>query len=249
MYSHLPLAAPPFAGRSGRGPLRIAARLVGRLPSRADRYGGDDLGEGVCQSLSVLDQLRLGLRHIEIDITAGYFDIFDPALPEVDKTFVCHSPFPLEPQLVAEIDLKAKEKGIKLGWDPKNLSCEHTNVPLATMLKEIKGWMDANPDEIVMLYYDTKPLTAELPAQVSAMYATASLYHGQHPGSPLSPVHCDRHSPVVNSRRSPVRLLVADSVVGAPPSVPESHRRCTAVTLSWLCADTPGWEQRVLSST
>ena len=28
--------------------------------------------EGVCQTLSVTDQLRMGLRHIEIDITSGY---------------------------------------------------------------------------------------------------------------------------------------------------------------------------------
>mmetsp|Transcript_5083 Transcript_5083/g.15485 ORF Transcript_5083/g.15485 Transcript_5083/m.15485 type:complete len:462 (+) Transcript_5083:1-1386(+) len=133
-------------------------------------YAGDDLGEGVCQSLSVVDQLRMGLRHIEIDITSGYFEIFDPTLPRVNQIFVCHSPFPLSPQLVAEVDIKAAEQHISLGWDPKNLSCEHTNVPLRVMLESIKGWLDANPDEIVMLYFDTKPLTVELPSQAKAMY-------------------------------------------------------------------------------
>ena len=46
----------------------------------APQYLGDDLGEGVCQSLSVLDQLRLGLRHVEIDITSGYFEALEREL-------------------------------------------------------------------------------------------------------------------------------------------------------------------------
>lgn len=132
-------------------------------------YTGDDLGEGVCQSLSVLDQLRLGLRHIEIDITSGYFEIFDPKLPRVNQIFVCHSPFPLDPELVLEIEAKAAEEHIDLKWDPKNLSCEHTNVPFRIMLLEIKGWLNDNPNEIVVLYLDTKPLTVDLPSQAAAM--------------------------------------------------------------------------------
>ncbi len=38
------------------------------------------------------------------------------------------------------------------------------------MLLEIKGWLDANPREIVMLYYGTKPLVVSLPSQAAAMY-------------------------------------------------------------------------------
>lgn len=83
---------------------------------------------------------------------------------------MCHSPFPLSPQLVAEVDLAAAAKHINLHWDPKNLSCEHTNVPLRLMLEEIQRWLLDNPTEIVMLYFDTKPLTVELPSQAAAMY-------------------------------------------------------------------------------
>ena len=32
-------------------------------------YDNDDIGEGVDQNFAVTDQLNLGLRHIEIDIT------------------------------------------------------------------------------------------------------------------------------------------------------------------------------------
>ena len=71
---------------------------------------------------------------------------------------MCHSPFPLDPELVFEIDTTAKARGIDLGWDPKNLSCEHTNVPLRIMLLEIKAWLDANPDEILILYVSLSPL-------------------------------------------------------------------------------------------
>lgn len=138
-------------------------------------YRGDDLGEGVCQTLSVTDQLRMGLRHIEIDITSGYFKAFEPRLPKVDEIFVCHSPFPLDPQLVNEVRRAAKAKGVSLdGFEAKNLSCEGTHVPLAAMLREIKAWMDRpeNADEVVMVYYDTKPLTVDLPSQATAIYSS-----------------------------------------------------------------------------
>eukprot|EP00658_Telonema_sp_P-2_P015771 TRINITY_DN1608_c0_g4_i7.p1 TRINITY_DN1608_c0_g4~~TRINITY_DN1608_c0_g4_i7.p1 ORF type:complete len:506 (+),score=98.03 TRINITY_DN1608_c0_g4_i7:125-1642(+) len=128
-------------------------------------YQGDDLGEGVCQSISVLDQLRMGLRHIEIDINSGWDKL------HFDKIFVCHSPVGLAPGLVLKVEAAALEKGIKLGWDTSKLSCLGTNVPYKDMLLEIKGWMDENPEEIVILYLDAKPGCVLFPSQTSAAYA------------------------------------------------------------------------------
>eukprot|EP00756_Hemistasia_phaeocysticola_P005578 Hpha_TRINITY_DN13400_c0_g1::TRINITY_DN13400_c0_g1_i1::g.130888::m.130888 len=147
-------------------------------------YTGDDLGEGVCNSHSVLDQLRLGLRHIEIDITAGYFRA------EPNKIFVCHTPAPVD-KYPLQIEESALKKGLKLGnWSASRLSCLGTRMPLTDMLHEIKGWVDANPEEVVILYLDIKPLTVDDKAQVRALNADITSVFGDsiwtpEDGSPL----------------------------------------------------------------
>ena len=45
-------------------------------------YDNDNLGEGVDSSFTLTDQLNMGLRHLEIDITAGYFQL--PPTPSRD---------------------------------------------------------------------------------------------------------------------------------------------------------------------
>eukprot|EP00929_Paragymnodinium_shiwhaense_P024276 TRINITY_DN14993_c0_g1_i3.p1 TRINITY_DN14993_c0_g1~~TRINITY_DN14993_c0_g1_i3.p1 ORF type:complete len:227 (+),score=29.27 TRINITY_DN14993_c0_g1_i3:67-747(+) len=78
-------------------------------------YKTDDLGEGVCQSFTLTDQLNFGLRHLEIDITAAYFE-FPPKLNDV---FVCHSPVPLDPMTVLKVEAAALRHKVKLGdWKP-----------------------------------------------------------------------------------------------------------------------------------
>lgn len=151
----------------------IEQDFISRLLNRTE-YVGDDEGEGVCQSLSVEDQLRMGLRHIEVDITSGYFLALEPGAPHIDEMFVCHSPFPLDPRLVAEVELEARRRGISLGWAAKNLSCLGTRLRFEDMLLRIKGWMDlpGNEEEVVVVFLDTKPFTASLPSQVSSAYAT-----------------------------------------------------------------------------
>ena len=108
-----------------------------------------------------MDQLRLGLRHIEIDINSGWEKL------HLDETFVCHSPVPLAPGKVLEIEAKALAKGIKLGWKPEKLSCLGTSIKFKTMLSEIQEWLLENPREIVVLYLDVKPGCVALPAQAS----------------------------------------------------------------------------------
>ena len=148
--------------------------LAKLLPKR-QFYQGDDLGEGVCQSLSVLDQLQLGLRHVEIDINSGYYT---GNLTRLDEIHVCHSPVPLDVALVAEVDVALDRAGVVDGWHAENLSCEATNVPFRTMLLEVKGWLDAHPEEVVVLYLDVKPLCVELPSQTSSAYADMAAVFG-----------------------------------------------------------------------
>eukprot|EP01116_Phalansterium_solitarium_P013328 TRINITY_DN306_c0_g1_i2.p1 TRINITY_DN306_c0_g1~~TRINITY_DN306_c0_g1_i2.p1 ORF type:complete len:446 (+),score=145.15 TRINITY_DN306_c0_g1_i2:527-1864(+) len=111
-------------------------------------YNGDDVGEGVSQYLSVTDQLRIGLRHIEIDIWWGEY------VGHKADVVVCHSPVPLYP--VWDIEEAARRKNVSLGWDVLKLSCIKTFRYFPEILQEVKDWMDQNPDELVMLYLDTK---------------------------------------------------------------------------------------------
>ena len=98
-------------------------------------------------------------------LTAGYF-LFPP---KIDEIFVCHSPVPLDPSVIFKIESAAKKQGVDLGdWKPDKLSCLGTRVPFKTMLEEVKDWLLANPDEFVILYLDTKPLTVVTKGQSNA---------------------------------------------------------------------------------
>ena len=89
--------------------------------------------------------------------------------PKINEIFVCHSPVPLDPSVILRIEKAAKRKGVNLGnWKPNRLSCLGTRVPFQTMLEEIKAWLIANPDEFVILYLDTKPLTVVTKGQANA---------------------------------------------------------------------------------
>jgi hypothetical protein len=121
----------------------ISALLDGRSMDE-----GDDLGEGVCQYLSILDQLRIGVRHIEVDI---WWDAL------VKETVVCHTPVPVPP-IVKRINDHAKAANLTLEWDPKKMSCMGTKRLFPDVLKEIASWMNEpeNANEFVIIYYDTK---------------------------------------------------------------------------------------------
>ena len=126
----------------------IEKYYVSALQGGSNLDSGDDLHEGVCQYLSLTDQLRMGIRHLEIDIWWG------PADQEIQ---VCHSLTPNE-DLVNEINSLSTAKGIDLMWDPKNTSCLGTRRPLSDVFNEIKTWMllPENVNEFLILYYDTK---------------------------------------------------------------------------------------------
>jgi hypothetical protein len=125
----------------------IEKYFIAALGGGLDMDEGDDVGEGVCQYLTLTDQLRMGVRHLEIDI---WWDRL------VDGLVVCHSPVPLFP--VREVTREAEAANLTLVWDPKNMSCLGTKRMFSDVLTEIKDWMvlEENLDEMVMLFFDTK---------------------------------------------------------------------------------------------
>jgi hypothetical protein len=52
----------------------IEKYYISALEGGSNLDSGDDLGEGVCQYLSLTDQLRMGTRHLEVDINWGIQD-------------------------------------------------------------------------------------------------------------------------------------------------------------------------------
>ncbi len=140
---------------------------------------GDDVGEGVCQYLSLTDQMRMGARHLEIDIWWG------PINKEVE---VCHSPIPLIP--FNNITRAAEDAGLNLEWDWKNMSCIGTKRAFSDVLTEVKDFLTLpeNSQEIMVLYLDTKfQLNPEQVTQ--ANQAIVDVFGGmlwkQTDGSPL----------------------------------------------------------------
>ena len=103
--------------------MRIELDGVAALaPHATSAYDGDDLGEGVCASFSLADQLNLGLRHVEIDITAEYLDLRPRSID------VCHTPA-ADPVVVAGIYAAAALHGVDMGgFEADRLSCKGTNV-------------------------------------------------------------------------------------------------------------------------
>ena len=56
-----------------------------------------------------------------------------------------------------------------------------TNVPYKSQLSEIKDWMDANPEEIVILYLDAKPESVSLESQCRYHHLTwGQIIQGSH---------------------------------------------------------------------
>jgi hypothetical protein len=108
---------------------------------------GDDVGEGVCQYLSLTDQLRIGIRHLEIDLWWG---------PVEKDVVVCHSPIPLFP--FENVSRAAEAKNISLEWQPSKMSCIGQKRQFTEVLKEVNDWMTLpeNSQELVFLYFDTK---------------------------------------------------------------------------------------------
>jgi hypothetical protein len=125
----------------------IEKYFISALSGGKDFDQGDDVGEGVCQYLSLTDQLRMGVRHIEIDLWWG---------PLEKDLVVCHSPVPLFP--VGKVNRAAADANITLEWDPRNMSCAGTKRGFTEVLKEVRDWMTLkeNSEEIVVLYFDTK---------------------------------------------------------------------------------------------
>lgn len=126
----------------------IEKYFISALGGGIDLDQGDDMREGVCQYLSITDQLRIGIRHIEIDI---WWDAL------VDGIVVCHTPV-VSPSKVMKVNNAAEAANLTLIWDPKNTSCRGTKRDFTDVLTEINDWLilDENIEEVVLLFIDTK---------------------------------------------------------------------------------------------
>jgi len=126
----------------------IEKYFISALNDGSNEDTGDDVGEGVCQYLSLTDQLRMGVRHVEIDIWWG--------TPLSKEIIVCHSPIPLFN--VKNVTKQAEANGLNLIWDPKEMSCLGTRRSFGDVLNEIKDWLilPENLNEIIVIYLDTK---------------------------------------------------------------------------------------------
>lgn len=112
----------------------IEKYFISALGNGLDEDQGDDVGVGVCQYLSLIDQLNMGIRHIEVDVWWG---------PKQDDKngdmVVCHSPVPLYP--LGKVNRAAEAAGLHLEYDMKNMSCIGTKRMFVDVLTEIKDWM------------------------------------------------------------------------------------------------------------
>mmetsp|Transcript_3873 Transcript_3873/g.5328 ORF Transcript_3873/g.5328 Transcript_3873/m.5328 type:complete len:453 (+) Transcript_3873:62-1420(+) len=158
----------------------IEKYFISALQGGSDLDEGDDIGEGVCQYLSMTDQLRIGIRHLEIDIWWG------PVNREIE---VCHSPVPLYP--VGNISRTASAAGLDLEWQPLNMSCVGTKRTFEEVLREVKQWLvlPENSQEVVVLFLDTKfRLTPEQVTQGNEVIRKVfgSLLWAYTDGSPLT---------------------------------------------------------------
>ncbi len=79
------------------------------------------------QQITIVDQLNEGVRHLEIDPHN-----FVSVSPDggVQRVVVCHA-------------------------TNEHAGCT-IEKPLITIMRQIRGWLDANPSQVVMLYFDTK---------------------------------------------------------------------------------------------
>jgi hypothetical protein len=81
---------------------------------------------------SITDQLRMGARAIEIDLHYAISTSGDPF-----AVMVCHG-------------------NNDAGLDVIHLGCGINDPLLPPYLAEVRAWMDANPDEVIMLYLENQ---------------------------------------------------------------------------------------------
>ncbi|MGH2758609.1 MAG: phosphatidylinositol-specific phospholipase C domain-containing protein, partial [Actinomycetota bacterium] len=103
----------------------------------ADVYGPTIYGLDRNQIYSITDQLRMGIRAIEIDLHWAHSASGDPAQGG-KAVVVCHgSQVPLEATNV-------------------HAGCGLNDPPLAARLQEVKDWLGRNRNEVVMLYLENQ---------------------------------------------------------------------------------------------
>ena len=117
---------------------------------------GEDKSEVVIanQRHSLLDQLRMGVRHLEVDV----YHFF-----RLGGLRICHWPvFP--PDFTILVNVAARQQGLyPLDWEPTNMGCDDKKPFLEEKLLEMRGWLDLpeNSQELVGIYLDNKNVKVE----------------------------------------------------------------------------------------
>lgn len=113
------------------------------------------------QRHSLYDQLRMGVRHLEVDIY--HFD-------RLGGFKICHWPV-CPPDFYAIVVNAAKRQGIELDWDCGNLGCDERKPFYVDILKQIRLFLDLpeNKNEIVTIYIDNKNVGVDLASEFVAL--------------------------------------------------------------------------------
>lgn len=97
--------------------------------------------------LSVTDQLRMGIKHLEIDV--HWF---------LGEARICHASNLNVPQINDFVKFIEQYLNIKIEWNSQKLGCWGLDLRTFTdSMVEIKQWMDKNPGDVVIIYIDNDP--------------------------------------------------------------------------------------------
>lgn len=182
----------------------------------ADVYGPTIYGLDRNQIYSVTDQLRMGIRAIEIDIHWAHTTSGSPESGG-RAVVVCHG---------SQVSTPATTV---------HGGCGVNDPPLADRLGEIRAWLDRNPSEVVLLYLENQledSLVAHAEAVAAVRQAFGPLVH--RPSRSCAPLPYDRSRADIAATGA--RVLITGNcgpgawgdwvhVRGVPGEVPASASR------------------------
>lgn len=155
----------------------------------ADAYGPTLYGLDRNQIYSVGDQLRMGIRAIELDVHWAESVSGDPA-NGFKAVVVCHG------------------ERVPLGPTTYHFGCAGNDPTLASHLAEIRKWLDENQDEVVLLYLENT-LDGDVAAHNAAAGAIEEAFGGlvYRPTSDCASLPMDTSRATI--RGSGARVLIA----------------------------------------
>jgi len=106
------------------------------------------------QRHSIYDQLRMGVRHVELDVY--YFPFLNFR--------ICHWPVCPPDFFLFVNDAAIRQDKFPLNWNPSNLGCDGNKPHYEDILKEIRNWLEEteNRNEFIFIYLDNKNIETRL---------------------------------------------------------------------------------------